>query len=378
MRKMLFMALAPCLLLLASCTSSEKPGYVIAGTAEGTVDGDTVYLCDMQGFFSMIPTDTAVVKEGKFEFAGEYPGAAIRYVVPVHAGSAQGLGMAQVILENANIDVQIFKRDSVNTQEPIVASDGENAQFYKEYEAMQKEWNDKINPYWDIVREKKGTEEEIAAAQAEMDKISPLRDEASYNFVVEHIPAAISDMLLPYIWRDLEDAKKDTLLAKFAEQCPDMPNYKAIAAQIEAEKNTAVGALYTDIVMPDPDGNTIKVSDYVAKNKYTLVDFWASWCGPCLGEMPNVVEAYKKYHDKGFEVVGVSLDNSKEAWVKSIEAQKLPWPQMSDIKGWECQGAKDYNVRAIPANVLIDQSGKIVAKDLREEALQEKLAELFK
>ena len=132
-----------------------------------------------------------------------------------------------------------------------------------------------------------------------------------------------------------------------------------------------------DIALAAPDGKTIKVSDYVSKNKYTLIDFWASWCGPCRAEMPTVVKAYTDFHQKGFEVVGVSLDNDKDAWVKAIADLKMPWPQMSDLKGWDCEGAQLYNVRSIPSNVLVDQQGKIVAKDLRGEQLLKKLDELF-
>ena len=149
-------------------------------------------------------------------------------------------------------------------------------------------------------------------------------------------------------------------------------------AERKASESTAVGAQYTDIELPAPDGTMLRVSDFVAKNKFTLVDFWASWCGPCRAEMPTVVKAYTDYHKKGFEVVGVSLDNNKDAWVKAIDQLKMPWPQMSDLKGWECKGALDYNVRSIPANVLIDQQGNIIAKDLRGEDLLNKMAELLK
>ena len=149
-------------------------------------------------------------------------------------------------------------------------------------------------------------------------------------------------------------------------------------AERKVAEATAVGTQYTDFEMPAPDGKTIKVSDFVAKNKYTLVDFWASWCGPCRAEMPTVVKAYTDYHAKGLEVVGVSLDNDKDAWLKAISELKMPWPQMSDLKGWECEGAALYNVRSIPANVLIDQQGRIIAKDLRGVDLLNKMAELLK
>ncbi len=369
-------ALASAMLMLAISACADKTGYVITGTAEGTEDGDTVYICDMQGFFAMVPTDTAVVKGGKFEFRGDFEGAAIRYLVPLHKGSAEGLSIADFVMENANINVQMFKQKS--EKQPIVESDGKNAAIYKEYQALDKKWNDKINPYWDIVRDKKGTDAEIAKAQTEMDKLGEQRDAEEYAFLKNNVPSGISDMLMAYNWSKYTDAQKKELMDLFAAKSPEMPNYKKIVAQKKAEESTGIGAQYTDIVMQDPNGKTVKVSDYVSKNKYTLIDFWASWCGPCLREMPNVVKAYTNFHDKGLEIVGISLDNKKDAWVNAIKKQNMPWPQMSDLKGWECAGAAAYNVRAIPSNVLVSQDGKIVAKDLREEALQEKLAELLK
>ena len=142
-------------------------------------------------------------------------------------------------------------------------------------------------------------------------------------------------------------------------------------------RGTEVGEQYTDIQLPGIQGNIVKISDYISKNKYTLIDFWASWCGPCRAEMPTVVKAYTDYHDKGFEVVGVSLDNDKEAWLQAIELLRMPWPQMSDLNGWDCEGAQLYNVRSIPSNVLIDQQGNIIAKDLRGEDLLNKMAKLL-
>ena len=129
--------------------------------------------------------------------------------------------------------------------------------------------------------------------------------------------------------------------------------------------------------MDTPDGKTLKMSDFVDNNKYTLIDFWASWCGPCRAEMPTVAKAYDEFHAKGLEIVGVSLDNEKGDWVSAISMLNMPWPQVSDLKGWECAGAQLYNVRAIPANLLIDQQGRIVAQDLRGEDLLQKLAELL-
>lgn len=135
---------------------------------------------------------------------------------------------------------------------------------------------------------------------------------------------------------------------------------------------------YMDFEQAGPDGKMIKVSNYVGKNKLVLIDFWASWCGPCRAEMPNVVKTYTDFHAKGLEVLGVSLDMDKEKWLDAIAMLKMAWPQMSDLQGWDNAAAELYHVRSIPSNVLIDQNGKIVGKDLRGEELYSKMKELLK
>ena len=135
------------------------------------------------------------------------------------------------------------------------------------------------------------------------------------------------------------------------------------------ESTTESKVMYTDICLPGPQGQMVKVSDYVGKNKLVLIDFWASWCGPCIGELPNVVKAYELYHDKGLEIVGVSLDKDKASWLAAIEQTGQKWPQMSDLKGWDCEGAALYGIQSIPANVLINEQGEIVARDLRGDFL---------
>lgn len=147
--------------------------------------------------------------------------------------------------------------------------------------------------------------------------------------------------------------------------------------QIEVERKTAIGSQAPDITLPDPEGNPRSLSSL--KGKVVLVDFWASWCGPCRKENPNVVKAYTKYHDKGFEVFSVSLDKDRESWLKAIAADKLSWPNhVSDLKYWKSAGAAVYGVSSIPFAVLIDKEGKIVAKKLRGDALENKLEELLK
>ena len=143
------------------------------------------------------------------------------------------------------------------------------------------------------------------------------------------------------------------------------------------EKMSFIGQQYTNLEMADPDGKMHKISELVDEGKYVLVDFWASWCGPCRAEMPNVLEAYNKFHAKGFEVVGVSFDKKKEAWLKAVNQLKMPWLQISDLQGWKCAAAPVYKVDEIPDNILIDPQGIIIDRGLRGKALHTKLETIF-
>lgn len=140
-------------------------------------------------------------------------------------------------------------------------------------------------------------------------------------------------------------------------------------------RSTAIGEKAPDFELPDPEGKLVKLSDHFGQ--YLLVDFWAAWCGPCRRENPNIVRVFNKYKDKGFSVFGVSLDSKKEAWVQAIQKDGLNWPQVSDLLFWDSGPAKLYGIRGIPGNVLLDPSGKIIARNLRGEDLDKKLAELL-
>ncbi|MCC6371650.1 MAG: TlpA family protein disulfide reductase [Bacteroidia bacterium] len=157
---------------------------------------------------------------------------------------------------------------------------------------------------------------------------------------------------------------------------PNDKNVKMFDDMVKRQLSTSVGMVAPEIMLPTPDGKDLALSSL--RGKVVLIDFWASWCGPCRKEMPNVVKAYAKFKNKGFEIYGVSLDQEKDRWVEAIAKDGITWPQVSDLKQWGSEVVKLYSIQGIPFTVLIDKDGKILAKNLRGEELEAKLAEVLK
>lgn len=352
---------------------AQQNHYTIKGTGESLLDGDTIYLCQIRGLFSIQRIDSTIVKNGQYTFTGSHPGCDVRYILTQRNGKYSNI--ISLMLENADITVRSF--DPKTKKEPEVTG-GDNFKLWKRHKEIDNKWKEKRTPYAKIMIDSVSTLQAKQKAQRAIDSLDHLQMAEEMQFVVANMPAPYCDLVLASNFKKYSTEQQNFILAAFKEKMPEATNYKRILAETKANEATAVGKRFTDFSMQTPNGGLISVGAVIRKNRYTLVDFWASWCGPCRAEMPHVVEAYNRFHEKGFEVIGVSLDNNHDAWVKAIENLKMPWPHISDLKGWQSEGAAIYNVKAIPANVLVDGNGTIVARDLRGIKLINKMEELLK
>ena len=188
-------------------------------------------------------------------------------------------------------------------------------------------------------------------------------------------PSPVSHLATSMLSVDEDFGYLDSLAQRFTKEKPNAAFTQKINQFMENPRKTGLGKPAPDFTQADPNGNSLALSKF--RGKVVLIDFWASWCKPCRAENPSVVAAYKKFKSKGLEIVGVSLDSEKEAWMKAIVKDGLFWPQVSDLKGWENSAAQLYGINSIPASFLLDKEGKIIGKNLRGEALEQKLSEIL-
>lgn len=347
-----------------SCTSGNT--YKITGVVDGAANGDTVFIQNRVNR-EFIKLDSAIIKDGKFIFEGKQDSTVNRYITYT---KGERKYFADFFLENGDISLSLGEKDS------IVGTPSND--IYQAFKTQMNALNSKMETVYTSMQAPTLTEEQKKVKSEEMNAL----DKSMTGTIVQTIDKNIANPVGIYLLKAynyyIEYDKLETILEKIPTKYQKNEDILHLKDLVKTAKATSVGQKFVDFSMLTPEGKPIKLSDYAGKGKYVLVDFWASWCGPCRQEMPNLVKVYTQYKDKGFEIVGVSLDKDGVSWKNGIKRLNITWPQMSDLKYWECEGSKLYAIRSIPHTLLLDKNGKIIARGLHGEELQTKLAELLR
>lgn len=364
MKNIILIAIAS--LVLFSCGSNSE--YTLNGEIIPAKEGAIV----LYGFDNgnPVPVDTAEMNEGKFVFTREVsiPELALMGIV------GDNRYVAQLFVEPGDIDLTIYP-DSFQANVVVGSNANDIFQvFMDEMVEFSKSENDLKQRF--SAAQMSQNEDELNNVRFEYETIVENTRLFSKNFISEYSESPVAAYVyLMNFFQDAELAELDSVLTMF-DGIKESEFVGVIQERADVLRKSGMGAVAPDFTINDPDGNPVTLSDY--RGKYVLIDFWASWCQPCMMELPNVIEQYNAFKDKGFEIVGVSLDRDREAWVSTLEAKNMNWPNGWDNVNDEMgKVANEYGVTGIPHTVLIDKEGKIIEKNLRGPALKAKLAELM-
>lgn len=347
--------------------NQENKGFTIKGNIKGLEDG-TTYLMkyNKDGKFTKI--DTSEIKDGKFQFEGKLKQPGILFI------NLHGKPAIEIYAENSDITIK-GKRDSLDNVMVSGSQVHEQYDYFKDQIKALEEQQQELYPLFSEAK-KNDNKKELNRLDSlydaiEDDKIKIIKQYIADNPKTPVSLYAIRKHLVYYLdGKELEAqlSELDTSLHKF-------DTYKELAGRVDVLSKCAIGKKAPNFTLEDSTGKPVSLNDF--RGNYLLLDFWASWCGPCRRENPNVVRMYKKYNDKGFEVLGVSLDSKRDKWLKAIEEDNLTWTHVSELKGWDSKAGKLYGVMSIPHTLLINKEGIIIDKNLKGKDLKEKLMELM-
>lgn len=386
MKKIFFLLTASAAII--SCSKVKDGEFLITGTAKGIENGKTIILQGQDPTtMAVLALDTVKVENGKFEIKGKVTEPAFHTLI------VQDLqGPVPFILETGEIKIEVDKDSIHKSKISGTYSNDEYVKFNEDLTKVQKRLMDfqkKNTQTMQAAQQKQDTAvinglmKEYMAIQTEVQAESKKKYTA---YAETHPKSFISALIIQSLINDpsADFKKTEALYNSLDESLKNTKPGKAVKEKIGQMKLPAVGASAppvgsakwrSDFSAPNPEGKTVSLKESLGK--VTIVDFWASWCGPCRKENPNVVAIYKELHSKGLNIIGVSLDKEAAAWKQAIAKDNLSWTHVSNLKFWDEPIAKQYGVESIPATFILDSSGKVVAQDLRGPELRAKILELL-
>jgi peroxiredoxin len=364
-----------CITLLSCNNEDVKGKFTISGEIKNT-DNQKVFLEEL--FFSNKQPevlDTATLVNGKFSLSAIAPQQGL-YRIRLEKDNTPYF----FINDKANINIAVDAKDSVNKW-PNITTPANN--LLKQFALHMDDFQKNIQAAQAKVEEDKMGKISDSIRKADNDNFNAQTDKFK-NFMVEYIDTTSNPVMALFALgytQNVDPLLLEKPMAKLATRFKGHTAIETIVAQYNAmvlktKSKPQAGAVAPELTMNDTEGKSFSLSSL--KGKYVLVDFWASWCGPCRGENPNVVAAYNKFKDKNFTILGVSLDDNKEAWLNAIAVDKLTWKHISDLKRWNSAAIPLYKIDGIPYNVLLNPEGQIIASSLRGEMLISKLEEILK
>ena len=359
---------------LISCSNVGKDEFLLNGTIAGIPDGKVVVLERFDDSLGAVAVDTAKIKAGKFTFKGK---TLEPEMFSVRVETVQST--SYIIIENGEINMEIVKDSTFKNKFSGTYNNDQLFEFNQkgiENEKKKKEFAKKFQAKFLIAQNQKDTVT-MKKIQTDYENLEKGIKTGIEDYIKSHPKALISALLIKSLFGEFEPniTKIETLYKGLDKSIQNTKTGKSIIKNLKQFKVVKEGRRAPEFSAANPAGKTVSLKE--SMGKITIVDFWASWCGPCRKESPNMVKLYDEFHEKGLNIIGVSLDDDAVKWKEAIDSDKLSWTQVSNLKKWKDPIAAEYGVQAIPSTFVLNQFGVIVAKNLSGEALKAKVAELL-
>ena len=345
-------------LLFINCSPSK---YKIDGEVENMELNATKIFLKERINREWITIDSIEIKDNKFSLEGVCDSSRVVFLfceLPNNEKFRQAF-----ILENADIKVILnstgFRISGTKQNDILQKYNDEKAKLQQEAQQIYKsDYSEEM------------TAEAKKTLEQKMDSLNKIDKASDLQYSIDNINTIVGTHIFSSSFYAMSTDEKEKVTKLMNEETKKISRIAEIISAIDIEKKTATGQIYSDIKLPSITGDSIALSDMVGKTDFVLVDFWASWCGPCIQSLPELKALYSKYHGEKFEILGVSLDDDEQAWKNMIKAKELNWYHISDLQGWKSRGAKLYAVSSIPATVLINKLGVIEGRNLSIDQIE--------